>query len=178
MGTSCLSECPSCRRHVHCGERACPFCGATVNSLMRVLEYRLLTRLNRSQALSLGAAMTAAGFVTSCDDLGGQATPVYGAPCNPPSCVFPQAGSAGAGGKGGMLGVGGSSGGGGAQGLGGMAGQMPIGGAAAAGEGGVPSDGGVANVGGEGGTPSVEGGAGGEGPAGGQSGAGGEGGAG
>lgn len=152
MGTNCLSECPSCQRHVRCGERACPFCGASVMSLMRVLEYRLLTRLNRSQALSLGAAMTAAGFVTSCRDWE-MTVPHYGAPCNPPSCVFAQAGSAGAGGSGGMAGVGGSGGGGvgGAQGPGGTAGATPIGGAAAVGEGGAGGDDPVGGQGGAGG---------------------------
>jgi hypothetical protein len=173
MGVKCLSECPSCQRHVRCGERACPFCGATVRSFLRVLEYRLLTRLTRSQALSLGAAMTAAGFATNCDDLGPQAVPVYGAPCNPPSCVVPQAGSAGGAGKSGTAGAGGNGGTAGVQGFGGKAGQAPVGGAPAAGEGGLSGDGGVTNEGGAGGTPGLEGGAGGES----QGGVGGEGGA-
>jgi hypothetical protein len=59
---------------------------------MRVLEYRVMTRLDRSRALSLGAALTAAGFATDC----GGGTPEYGAPCNPPSCVFPAEGGAAA----------------------------------------------------------------------------------
>jgi len=119
MGTTCLSVCPECNRHVRCGERACPFCGARVTSFMRVLEYRVMTRLDRSRALSLGAALTAAGFATDCS----YGTPEYGAPCNPPECVFPVAGSgaaagnagnpalAGAGGEGGE-GEGGAGGGG------------------------------------------------------------------
>ena len=175
MGTSCLSECPSCQRHVRCGERACPFCGASVNTFIRVLEYRLLTRLNRSQALSLGAALTTAGFVASCDLFEGKGQPVYGAPCNPPGCVFPQAGSASAGTP--NLGGVSNGGAGGTITLGGVAGQGPMGGTPGTGEGGVPSDGGFSNEGGASGAPSAEGGAGDEAAIGGQGGAGGEGGA-
>lgn len=102
MGSSaCLSECPSCQRHVRCGERACPFCGARVTSLMRVLEYRLVTRLSRSQLLSLGTAMTAAGFALGCNEETATPRPIYGAPCNPPACVAPDAGPAATAGAGG-----------------------------------------------------------------------------
>jgi hypothetical protein len=119
MGFGCLTECSSCKRHVRCGERACPFCGAPVTSFMRVLEYRLLNRLDRARALSLGAAMTAAGFVTSC----GTSVPIYGAPCNPPDCASPEAGSTGS----------------------------PEGGARS--DGSAPDDGGTSSDGGEGGAP-------------------------
>jgi hypothetical protein len=157
MGLSCLSECPSCNRHVRCGERACPFCGARVSSSLRVLEYRLNTRLDRSRALSLGAALAAAGFLTNCED--GEGRAVYGAPCNPPSCMVP-GGSAGQptiGGKGGSggnaAGTGGTSLGGAAS--GGEGGVIEIveggswsGGNASAGQGGAVSEGGVAGQGG------------------------------
>jgi hypothetical protein len=125
MGVSCLSECPSCNRHVRCEERACPFCGARVSSSLRVMEYRLKTRLDRSRAFSLGAALAAAGFLTNCEDGEGQA--VYGAPCNPPSCMVPGggAGQPSVGGKGGS--------GGNTAGTGGAS----ISGAASGGEGGV-----------------------------------------
>jgi hypothetical protein len=77
---------------------------------MRVLEYRVMTRLDRSRALSLGAALTAAGFATDFS----YGTPEYGAPCHPPSCVVPTAGTpptndGGAGGEGGA-GCGGADG--------------------------------------------------------------------
>jgi hypothetical protein len=155
MGTTCLSVCPECSRHVRCGERACPFCGAAVTSLMRVLEYRVMTRLDRTRAFSLGAALTAAGFATSC----GEGGPVYGAPCNPPGCMFPSGGD----GNAGSPTLGGSSGSGG---------TTAMAGTSSAGEGGTPSDGGSSSFGGEGGVTSVaEGGAAGEGGAGAEGGA-------
>ena len=76
---------------------------------MRVLEYRVMTRLDRSRALSLGAALTAAGFATDCS----YGTPEYGAPCNPPSCVFPGAGNGAAAGNAGNQAVAGEGGAGG-----------------------------------------------------------------
>jgi hypothetical protein len=106
MGMTCLTVCPECNRHLRCGERACPFCGAQVSSFLQVLEYRVKTRLNRSQVLSLGASLTLAGFATSC--VGGSVAE-YGAPCNPPSCTFPYTG-----GNAGSTAGGGSSGSGGA----------------------------------------------------------------
>jgi hypothetical protein len=94
MGITCLSECGACRRHVRCGERRCPFCGVAVRARMRVLPYRLLNRLERSRAFSLGAALAAAGIASGCDSQGG---PAYGAPCNPPECGAPASGSGGGG---------------------------------------------------------------------------------
>jgi hypothetical protein len=147
MGIDCLSECPECNRHVRCGERACPFCGAKVASFMRVLEYRLVNRLDRSRVFSLGAALTAAGFLTNCET---ESVAVYGAPCNPPACG-PNAGTAGQAGEPG--GGGGDTGGGGVP---------SLGGAPTTGEGGVPSEGGAeASSAGAGGDPTL-GGAGGE----------------
>jgi hypothetical protein len=84
MGTTCLSVCPECARHVRCGERACPFCGARVSSFMRVLEYRVLTRFDRSRLVSLGAALTAAGFAVGCYE--GSSGPAYGIACTPIMC--------------------------------------------------------------------------------------------
>jgi len=72
------------------------------------LEYRIKTRLSRAHAFSLGASLTLAGFVSSCEQGGG---PVYGAPCNPPSCSPPvSGGNAGAPTHGGAANVGGVSG--------------------------------------------------------------------
>jgi len=65
---------------------------------MRVPEYRLKTRLNRAQTLALGAALAAAGVACGND---AQTTAIYGAPCNPPECMFPEAGAGGTGGVGG-----------------------------------------------------------------------------
>jgi hypothetical protein len=92
MGMACLTACPECNRHLRCGERACPFCGARVSSFLRVLEYRLKTRLSRGQAFSLGAALTAAGFVTSCNENG---NPMYGLACAPTVCPDPKVGGSG-----------------------------------------------------------------------------------
>jgi hypothetical protein len=141
MGIDCLNECPECNRHVRCGERACPFCGAKVASFMRVLEYRIVSRLDRSRAFGLGAALTAAGFLTNCEM--GQA--VYGAPCNPPGCD-PNGGTAGQAGEPGV----GATGGGGVP---STAGAPPMA------EGGVPGEGG-SSAGGA--PPVVSAGAGGE----------------
>ena len=150
MGFNCLSACPKCNRHVRCGERACPFCGAEVTSFLRVLEYRVTNRLDRSRMFSLGAALAAAGFVTNCES---QGQAVYGAPCNPPACG-PQAGSGGMAGEPNNPGLGGD----------GAGGQMSTAGAATSGEGGEPSEGGAGAQGGAGGAaPGIEGGAGGAG---------------
>ena len=163
MGVHCLSECPACSRHLRCGERSCPFCGARVASMMRVLDYRVNARLSRSRIMSLGAALTAAGFAVGCDDA--VAVAIYGAPCNPPSCVFGGEGSdAGKGSvdQGGVSGIGGNPTAGGMGGIagaqvaGGSGGSAPEAGAAgetgagsgAAGQGGAPNDGGAGGVGG------------------------------
>jgi hypothetical protein len=156
MGIDCLSECPECNRHVRCGERACPFCGAKVASFMRVLEYRIVNRLDRSRVFSLGAALTAAGFLTNCET---ESVAVYGAPCNPPACG-PNAGTAGQAGEP-------SSGGGSDVGSGGVPSTA---GAPPTGEGGEPSEGGSS----AGGAPtSISAGAGGQATLGGAGGAGG-----
>ena len=89
----CLKACSGCSRHVRCGERVCPFCGAAVTVFMRAPEYRLKTRLGRGATFSLGAALGAIGFVLGCSDDAPQ--PVYGAACNPPSCPFTYAGTGG-----------------------------------------------------------------------------------
>jgi hypothetical protein len=144
---------------VRCGERACPFCGAKVTSFVRVLEYRIVNRLDRSRIFSLGAALAAAGFVTNCES---QGQAIYGAPCNPPACG-PQAGSGGIAGEANDPAPGGRDGGGG---------EMATAGAAPLGEGGEPSAGGAGAQGGAGGQPpGVEGGAAGEGTIGGAGGA-------
>ncbi len=168
MGLICLSECPSCQRHVRCGERACPFCGARVSSSLRVLEYRLLNRLDRAHAFSLGAALTAAGFVSGCE---GQSVAVYGAPCYPPECVVPQGGSAG------QTNTGGNAGGGAAAvgGSGGASGSMSAGGGGTASQGGNAGLSGADGGNAEGGAFEARG-AGGEGGGAGQHEAGGEGG--
>jgi hypothetical protein len=90
----CLKVCAECNRHVRCGERACPFCGAAVTHFMRVPEYRVMTRLGRGTTFSLGAALGAVGFAFGCSSDGAPA-PEYGAPCSPPSCASPYAGTGG-----------------------------------------------------------------------------------
>jgi len=120
MGMTGLTLCSACNRHFRVVERACPFCGAASASGLCVPEFRLETRLGRSRAFSLGASLTFAGFVVSCEQTGGA---VYGAPCNPPECNFPISGSGGAGAAGGDPSTGGtgSTGGGGGQASGGNA---------------------------------------------------------
>jgi hypothetical protein len=165
MGVHCLSECPACSRHLQCGERSCPFCGARVTSLMRVLDYRLTSQLNRSRLFSIGAALTAAGFAVGCEET--QSVAAYGAPCNPPSCVFggetSAAGKAGSdhggSGMGGNATTGGMGGTAGADVTGGSGGTAPEGGAA--GEGGFSTDGGSAVEGGAAGQAGGDSGAGG-----------------
>lgn len=97
MGMTCLSECGACRRHVRCGARRCPFCGSALGARLGVTPYRLLNRLDRSRAFSLGAALAAVGIASACEGQGG---PAYGAPCNPPGCVVPTGGSDATGGGG------------------------------------------------------------------------------
>lgn len=111
MGMNCLSECDTCHRHVRCDERCCPFCGSALHARLSTLPYRLLNRLERSRAFSLGAALAAVGIATGCE---GQSGPVYGAPCNPPGCSSTVAGSGPMGGGGAStFGDGGESGQGG-----------------------------------------------------------------
>ena len=99
MGATCLTVCPECSRHLRCGERACPFCGARVTSFLRVLEFRLKTRLNRGQGFSLGAALAAAGIVTSASDL--SCIAAYGSPCmRTDTCEYGGGGNGGSGGEG------------------------------------------------------------------------------
>jgi hypothetical protein len=142
MGAACLSACTECQRHVRCGERVCPFCGARVTSHLRALEYRLKNQLSRGRAFSLGAALAAAGFAMSCDDE--SVAPPYGLACFS-MCGPSTAGTA-------MGGAGGQSG---APPAGGVAGAA----AAGSGSSGV---GGPASGGGLGGVPDPNGGAGGE----------------
>jgi hypothetical protein len=157
MGITCLSVCPECARHVRCGERACPFCGARVSSFMRVLEYRVLTRFDRSRLVSLGAALTAAGFAVGCYE--GSGGPAYGIACTPMTCPS----------HGGLPAVAGapSSGGGGVTPGGGTsstAGSMSAAGSAPVGAGGTANEGGAMGHGGDGGAPFMaDGGASGEG---------------
>jgi len=139
MGIVCLSECPACSRHLRCGERSCPFCGAGVTSFMRVLDYRIKTSLNRSRLFSIGAALTAAGFTVNCEV---QPNPMYGAACVP-TC-------------GALGGTAGNST------IGGAAGSATAGSPAAAGTGGAPTTPGAAGEAGEsagGGSTAEDGGA-------------------
>jgi hypothetical protein len=141
MGATCLTVCPECSRHLRCGERACPFCGARVTSFLRVLEFRLKTRLNRGQGFSLGAALAAAGIVTSASDL--SCIAAYGSPCMPTdTCEYGGVGNGGSGGEG-------SAGRAGATGAAGQLGSNPTAGSggATAGTGGAIGE----TTGGEGG---------------------------
>jgi hypothetical protein len=145
----CLKACAECSRHVRCGERTCPFCGAAVTVFMRAPEYRLKTRLGRGATFSLGAALGAVGFVLACEADRTQA--LYGAPCNPPSCTFPSNGGAGA--SGGVAG-------GGAGGIntanGGVAGGLAAGGGVASRGAGGNDEGGRAGAVSEGGVAGAE----------------------
>lgn len=108
MGTTCLTVCPECNRHVRCGERDCPFCGARVSSFLRVQEYRLKARLGRGQGFSLGAALAAVGIATLGNDIG---CAVYGGPCvQSESCEQGGWGAAPVAGSGGHAGSGGTTG--------------------------------------------------------------------
>lgn len=165
MGTTCLTVCPECNRHLRCGERACPFCGARVSSFLRVLEYRLKTRLSRGQGLSLGAALTAVGIASIGNDI--SCIAAYGGACVRADTCEPSAGAAGQGatphaganGVAGMTGAGGILGGFGTAGSaqGGTAGNA-TGGAAQGGSGGA-AQGGTSGSGGtaQGGTSGTAG---------------------
>lgn len=135
MRGASLSECPECARHVRAGERACPFCGASVQFFISVPEYRLKTRLRRGQMLALGAALTAAGVACSSDE---QVVAIYGAPVE---VAGTPANPGGTGGTPAMGGRGGNAGQGGTAGHGGSAGSD----AGSSGEGGNSGEGGAAS---------------------------------
>jgi hypothetical protein len=116
-----LKPCASCRRHVRCGETACPFCGAALRACLRIPEFKLKTKLNRGLLFSIGAALTSAGIVVNCTTVQNH----YGTPAEPgpsegkggycfdepPSLnVVPCGGDAGAGGEGGQSSEGGQGG--------------------------------------------------------------------
>lgn len=98
MGIACLETCSACQRHVRCGERRCPFCGAEVEAFLRVGDYRLKSALGRSQLVRLSAALTAAGITVACE---ANVSPMYGIACSEPDCGASSAGThaAGNGGK-------------------------------------------------------------------------------
>lgn len=153
MGATCLTVCPECSRHLRCGERACPFCGARVTSFLRVLEFRLKTRLNRGQGFSLGAALAAAGIVTSASEL--SCIAAYGSPCmRTDTCEY-------GGGGNGDSGGGGSAGRAGATGAAGQLGSNPTAGGSAQGGRAGDTAGGTGGpaMGGNGGTTAGSGGA-------------------
>lgn len=102
MAVACLESCSACHRHVRCGERACPFCGAQVQVFMRVADYRLKSALGRSQLVGLGAALTAAGITVGCEL---NPVPMYGLACATPDCG-PSVAGAPAAGNGGMANAG------------------------------------------------------------------------
>lgn len=74
----CLMPCGGCNRHVRVGERGCPFCGAMLALSEPVAELRLLTRLDRSRLVALGALLSAAGIALGCREQ--KVVAVYGAP--------------------------------------------------------------------------------------------------
>jgi hypothetical protein len=77
-----LKPCPGCNRHVRTTERACPFCGS-VSSLALfepITELRLVSRLDRSRMVALGALLSAAGIALGCRE-----APVADAPPLPPA---------------------------------------------------------------------------------------------
>ncbi len=74
-----LGPCTSCGRHVRCVETACPFCGAALRACLRIPEFQLITKLDRSLLVAIGAALTSAGILVNCVT----AEPVYGGPPPP-----------------------------------------------------------------------------------------------
>ncbi len=79
--TGSLMPCGGCNRHVRSSERSCPFCGATLALSEPIKELRLLTRLDRSRMVALGAMLSAAGIALGCHEQ--QVVAVYGAPPSP-----------------------------------------------------------------------------------------------
>ena len=75
-----LMPCGGCSRHVRITERSCPFCGVALALIEPVQELRLLTRLDRSRMVALGALLSAAGIALGCRE---QVVAVYGAPPTP-----------------------------------------------------------------------------------------------
>jgi len=91
-----LLPCEGCQRHVRCGERVCPFCGARQTPCLALHEFRIESRLPRGLVFSIGAALATAGFAVSC----GTSEPVYGAtPGDYPRAAGGTAGEAGDGGQ-------------------------------------------------------------------------------
>ena len=93
-----LMPCGACNRHVRSGERSCPFCGVTLALSEPIAELRLLTRLDRSRLVALGALLSGAGMALGCHEQ--KVVAVYGAPPSPvgtsssaPPTVPPPAGS-------------------------------------------------------------------------------------
>lgn len=72
-----LLPCAGCRRHVRATERSCPFCGVGLEARETIAELRLLTPLDRSRLVALGAVLSAAGIAFGCRE---PAVAVYGAP--------------------------------------------------------------------------------------------------
>jgi hypothetical protein len=70
--------CGGCNRHVRIRERSCPFCGATLALSEPLTELRLLTRLDRSRLVALGALLSAAGIALGCREQ--KVVMVHGAP--------------------------------------------------------------------------------------------------
>jgi hypothetical protein len=81
-----LKPCGNCSRHVRTHERACPFCGEQLALSEAVEELRLLSRLDRSTMVALGAVLSAAGIALGCREAAPVA--IYGAPA-PPEQVQP-----------------------------------------------------------------------------------------
>lgn len=77
-----LVPCGGCQRHVRTSERSCPFCGEALALAEPVQELRLLTRLDRSAMVKLGAVLSAAGIVLGCHE---PPVAIYGGPPVPPA---------------------------------------------------------------------------------------------
>ena len=175
-----LEACPGCGRHVRVSERECPFCGETLELAGAPAPLLPTARLSRGQIMGfrtlVGAGLvgaSAAGLTSGCEF--GHVVPVYGAPCDPPTCDgsgalggtatamagrigFAGFGAGGNGGAGGRAGAGGASGAGtvggaGTGGSAGVGGSSGAGGSAGsgAGSGGGSGVGGNSGTGGEGG---------------------------
>lgn len=65
---SSLLPCGECRRHVRVSERLCPFCGAALSFGVPLADLRWVGRLDRSRLMAFGAALSAAGLLTACQE--------------------------------------------------------------------------------------------------------------
>jgi hypothetical protein len=75
-----LAPCSGCQRHVRTSERACPFCGASIEaSIASKVVPGITQRMSRAAVLAFTATM---GLAACSQEI---AAPVYGAPVDAPA---------------------------------------------------------------------------------------------